>query len=206
MKRIIACAFLLPVVAMGQEASQISYDYFDFDYARTDWDLGSDEIAGSGWGGRLSVGIRDHVYVGADYRTWDADGAVGGSTFKKLGFGVHGELNDNWSLFGEVGFKSQDIDVGGGNIEDDPGYIAGGARWAIAEGYELRFSADFYEGGKGTPAGVGESSVTFGGDIYLTEAVALLFELNENDDNTTTFMVGMRFYHKKDSSNLRRSR
>jgi hypothetical protein len=206
MKRIIACALLLPAVATAQDANEISYDYFDFSYTRMDWDAGSTEIDGTGWGGRLSVGIRENVFVNAEYRDWNADGASGGSTFKKLGFGVHGEVGDAWSLFGEVGFKSQDIDIGGGNVEDDPGYIAGGARWAVADGFELRFIADFYEKGKGTPAGVGESSVTFGGDIYMTDAVTLMFEVNENDDNTTSFLIGMRFYHKKDSSNLRRSR
>jgi hypothetical protein len=206
MKRIIACALLLPAVASAQDGNEISYDYFDFNYSRMDWDAGMTEIDGTGWGGRLSVGIREHVFINAEYRDWNADGASGGSTFKKLGFGVHGELSDNWSLYGEVGFKSQDIDIGGGNWEDDPGYIGGGARWYVAEGYELRVSADFFESGKGTPPGVGESSVTIGGDIYLTEVATLLFELNENDDNTTTFMVGMRFYHTKDSDNLRRPR
>jgi len=206
MKRIIACALLLPALATAQDVNDISYDYFDFNYSRMDWDAGSTEIAGSGWGGRLSVGIRDNVFVNAEYRDWDADGVSGGSTFKKLGFGVHGDVSDNWSVFGEVGFKSQDIDLGGGNVEDDPGYIGGGARWAVADGYELRFSADFYNGGKGTPIGVGESSITFGGDIYLTDVATLTFEVNENDDNTTTFLVGMRFYHKKDTSDLRRSR
>jgi len=206
MKRIIAGVLLLPTVALAQGTNEVSYDYFDFDYFRTDWDTGFDELAGTGWAGRFSVGIRDHVYISGEYRDWDVDGVDSGSTYKRLGFGVHGNLGERWSLFGEAGFKSLDLDLGLGNVEDDPGYIAGGARWYLADGYELRVSADWSEAGKGTPVGVGESTVTFGGDIYLTDVAALTIEVQENDDNTTTFMMGLRFYHKKDSSDLRPSR
>lgn len=206
MKRIIALAMLLPTVAMAQDASQVSYDYFDFDYFRTDWDLGSSEVAGTGYALRFNVGIRDHVYLSTEYRAWDMEETDAGSTYKRLGFGVHGAIGKRFSLFGEAGFKSLDLDVGTGNVQDDPGYIAGGARWYVAEGYELRVSGDYSPAGKGTPAGAGESSVTFGGDIYLTEVATLSLELTENDDNTTTFMLGMRFYHKKDSANLRQRR
>ncbi len=94
MKRSIAWVLLLPSVALAQESDQISYDYFDFDYFRTDWDMGADEVAGTGWAGRFSVGIRDHVYVGGEYRTWDFDGIPDRSTYKRLGFGVHGAIGD----------------------------------------------------------------------------------------------------------------
>lgn len=206
MKRIIAGALLLPSIALAQGTNEVSYDYFDIDYFRTDWDAGADELAGTGWAGRFSVGIREHVYVGGEYRAWDIDAVDGGSTFKRLGFGVHGALGERFSLFGEVGFKSLDLDLGAGNVEDDPGYIGGGARWYVGDGFELRVSADWSESGKGTPVGVGESSVSLGGDVYLTEVATLSFDFNENDDNTTTFMIGMRFYHKKDSGGLRQTR
>jgi hypothetical protein len=206
MKRIIAAALLLPSLAFAQGSNEISYDYFDIDYFRTDWDTGMNEVDGTGWAGRFSVGIRDHVYVGGEYRTWDFEGVDDRSSYKRLGFGVHGAIGERWSLFGEVGFKSLDLDLGSGNVEDDPGYIGGGARWYVADGYELRFSADFSEAGKGTPAGVGETSMTFGGDIYLTDVATLTIELNENDDNTTTFLIGMRFYYTKDPSDLRATR
>jgi len=205
MKRIIAWILLLPSAAMAQETSQVSYDYFDFDYFRIDWDAGSTEIDGTGWAGRFSVGIREHVYLGGEYRTWDSDGVADRSTFKRIGIGVHGGLGQRLSIFGEVGFKSLDLDLGTGNVEDDPGYIGAGVRWQVADGYELRLGADFSEAGKGTPAGVGETSVTVGGDIYLTDTAALSVEVNENDDNTTTFMLGLRFYHKK-SGDLRQRR
>lgn len=206
MKRIIALVMLSPSVALAQEANEISFDYFDFNYFRTDWDAGATEVDGAGWGGRFSIGIREHVYLGGEYRSWEPDGVDGGSTFKRFGFGVHGAINDKWSLFGEAGFTSLDLDLGAGNIEDDPAYFSGGARWAVADGYELRLSADFSEAGKGTPTGRGEAAVTFGGDIYLTDAAAISIEVNENDDNTTSFMIGLRFYHKKDSSGLRQTR
>ena len=192
MKRIIALVMLVPSVALTQETNQISYDWFDFDFFRTDWDLGATETSGTGFAGRFSVGIREHVYVAGEYRNWEPSGVDGGSTFKRIGFGVHGNVGERWSLFGEAGFTSLDLDLGAGNVEDDPAYISGGARWYVADGYELRISADFSEKGKGTPIGRGESSVTFGGDIYVTDAGAITLEFNENDDNTTSFLIGFR--------------
>lgn len=206
MKRIIACAFLMPALSLAQEAHEISYDHFDFDYIRTDWDAGTTEVAGTGWGGRFSVGIREHVYIAGGYQSWEADGIADRSTFKRLGFGVHGELSERLSLYGEAGFKSIDLDLGAGNVEDDPGYLGGGARWNVADGYELRIGAEFSEDRKGTLPGAGETSITIGGDIYLTNAAALAIEVTENDDNTTSFLIGMRFYHKKDRGNLRQRR
>lgn len=203
MKRIIACAFLLPGMALAQDSSQISYDFFDFNYVRTDWDAGSTEIDGTGWGGRFSVGIREHVFLSGEYRSWEPDGVSDRSTYKRFGFGVHGDIGERWSVYGEGGFKSLDLDLGFGNVEDDPGYIGAGARWAVADGYELRVAADFSEAGKGTPAGVGETTVTLGGDIYLNDVAAFTIEVQENDDNTTSFLFGLRFYHKKDTGGFR---
>jgi hypothetical protein len=205
MKRIIALAALLPAAALAQEPN-VSYDYFDFSYFRTDWDAGVLEVDGSGWAGRFSVGIRDHLFVGGEYRSWDPDGVDGRSTFKRIGIGAHWEAGENWSFFGEAGFKSIDLDLGGGNMEDDPGYVGGGARWYVTDGYELRFSAEYSEERKGTLPGYGEVSVLFGGDIYLTDVATLSLEVQENDDNTTTFLLGMRFYHKKDTSDFRQRR
>lgn len=211
MKRIIACALLLPAAGLAQESSQISYDYFDFDYFRTDWDAGAIETDGAGWGGRFSVGIRERVYITGGYQSWEPDGVSGGSTFKKLGFGLHGDIGQRWSLYGEAGFKSIDIDLGGpsplsNNVEDDPGYFGAGARWYVADGYELRVGAEFSEDRAGSLPGAGESTVFVGGDVYLTDAAALTVEMSENDDNTTTFLIGLRFYHKKDSGGLRQRR
>ena len=203
MKRIIALVMLLPSVALTQESSEISYDYFDFDYFRTDWDAGTTEINGTGWAGRFSVGIRDHVYVGGEYRSWDPDGVSGRSTYKRLGFGVQGAVSESVGIFGEAGFTSLDLDLGAGNIEDDPAYLAGGVRWTVSEGYELRLSAAFTEAGKGTPLGRGETSLTIGGDIMITDSAAISIEVTENDDNTTSFMLGLRIFPKKEASAIR---
>jgi hypothetical protein len=211
MKRFLALALLMPAASMAQD-DNVSYNYFDIDYFRTDWDFGDTEIAGEGWMGRFSVGIRNHVYIAGEYRSWDFDGSdlidgfEHGSTYKRFGFGVHGSLGENWSLYGEAGFKSLDLDLGAGNFEDDPGYLGGGARWYVADGYELRLGAEYSEVGQGTPPGFGEIALTFGGDIYVTDAAAISIDVTEDDENTTTFIMGLRFYPKKDTSDLRQYR
>jgi hypothetical protein len=196
---------LLPAVTLAQE-DNVSYNFFDIDYFRTDWDFGTSESSGTGWMGRFSVGIRNHVFVTGEYRAGELDESDLGSTYKRLGFGVHGSIGDNWSIYGEAGFKSYDLDSGSGNVEEDPGYFGGGIRWYLSDGFELRFAADYNELGSNSPAGIGEVSMSVGGDIYVTDAAALTIEVAEDDENTTTFLIGMRFYPKKDTSALRQSR
>lgn len=206
MKRTLALALLLPSLALAQEPNQLIYDYFDFGYQRTDWDIGSSTIATNGWSGQFSIGIREHVYLTGGYDAFDAKGVDGGSTYKRLGFGMHGGVGQRGSLFGELGFQSYDLDFGAGNMSSDPGYAAAGIRWNVADGYELRGTARYTETRKGTPAGIGQTALTVGGDIYLTNVAALSIDVTQDDESTTTFRIGMRFYHKKDSSDLRQRR
>ena len=203
MKRLIALAALLPITALAQESNETSYDYFDFNYFGNNWDLGPSSLDGSGYAGRLSVELRDHLFMMADYSVWDFDGVSGSSAQKDFGLGVHFDLGKRWSIFGGGGIRTLDLDLGSGKSQEENGFITGGARLQVADGYEIRVSADYADL---TPVRSGETSVTVGGDIYLTDVIALSLDFNLNDDDTTTFMVGMRFYHKKDTSNLRKRR
>jgi hypothetical protein len=203
MKRILLLAILLPAPLFAQNTADTSYNYFDFNYFGTNWPFGPSSIDGSGYSARFSVALRDHLFLTGEYGAWDFDTIPRGSTTTSVGFGSNWEFGEKWSVFGLAGFRSIDLDLGLGNQEQENGYIGGGARWQIADGYELRFAADFADL---TPARRGKSSVTVGGDIFLTEVVAISLDANVNDDEATIFSIGLRFYHDRTSDNLRQRR
>jgi hypothetical protein len=138
-----------------------------------------------------------------DYSSWDFDDISGGSTSTTLGLGTNWDLSDRFSVYGAAGFRSIDLDLGAGNLEEETGFIAGGVRWQVANGYELRFGADYADL---SPVRANEASVTIGGDIFITDTLALSLELNEHDDDATTFLIGIRFYHRNEASSLRQRR
>lgn len=203
MKRIITLALLLPTPLLAQQdANSTSYNYFDGSYYGVNWDVpAAPDLDGSGFMGRFSIEVRPHLFMTGSYTAWDFDTVAGSSKTTSLGIGSNWDLGRRWSIFGVAGFRTIDLDIGAGNMEDESGYLSGGARLQLGRGFEARVSADYQDL---SPAA--ETSVTIGGDIYLTEAIALAIDLNQADDDTTSIVVGIRFYHDKDSSSLRQRR
>ena len=203
MKRFLPLALLLPATVLAQEPFETSYNYFDVNYLGTSWDLGPADVDGNGYSARFSVALREHLFLLGDYAAWEFDGSSGGSTGTTLGLGSNWVLKDKWSVWGAAGFRSIDLDIGLGNVEEETGFLSGGVRWQVSDGYELRFSADFADL---SPARTGELRAMIGGDIYLTETVALSLEASQTEDESTSFLIGLRFYHDRDSSGYRQRR
>lgn len=203
MKRILPLALLLPAPLLAQESNEASYNYFDVDYVDTNWDTGAGSVDGNGYSGRFAVAVRDHMFLTGEFSAWEFDGIPGSSQTAALGIGTNWSLKPRWSVFGAAGVRSIDLDLGAGNAEADNGFAAGGVRWQVADGFELRLLADYSDL---SPARTGEVSVTLGGDIFLTDVVSLSLEVNENEDDATTYMIGLRFYHDRESSGLRQRR
>jgi hypothetical protein len=204
MKRLFALAVFVPTFALAQETDPVSYDYFDLDYVGSNWDVGGADVDSSGVGGTFSIDIRDQFFIFGDYQTWEFDDfGDAGSTSKTLGLGKAFDIAERWSIYGSLGFRMLDLDVGLGNVEDEGGVVAGGARWRFADGFELRFGAEYADVGD---TGIGEASFHVGADLHLTDVIALTVGLNENEEEITTWKIGVRFYPTKDSSRLRQRR
>jgi hypothetical protein len=203
MKRLLALAVFAPTFALAQESDPVSYDYFDFEYIGSNWDVGAADFDASGVGGKFSIDIRDQFFIFGDYQTWEFDDLDAGSVSKTFGLGKAFDIAENWSIYGSLGFRILDLDVGLGNVEDEGAVVAGGARWRFADGFELRFGAEYADVGD---TGIGESSAHVGADFHLTDVVALTVELNENEEEVTTWKFGVRFYPSNDSSSLRQRR
>jgi len=204
MKRLLALTLLAPAFALAQPSNGVSYDYFDFDYMGSTWDFAGGDMDASGIGGKFSIDFRDQFFIFGDYHTWEFDdlGDVG-SVSKTLGLGKAFNFGERWSVFGAAGFRMLDLDVGLGNVEDEGGVVAGGARIRFGDTFELRFGAEYADV---ADTGIGETTATVGGDLHLTDVVALTVEFAENDEEISTWTIGVRFYPGNDSSALRQRR
>lgn len=203
MKRLLGLVILLPAPLWAQQNYETSYDYFDANYLGVNWSVPSaTDLDGNGITGRVSIQVRDHLFLTGLYSAWDFDGVDGSSMQKDFGIGSNWTFR-RFSIYGAAGIRSLDLDVGTGNMKKHSGYATAGARLQLGRAFEVRASADYADM---SPVRTGETSVTVGGDIYLTEVIALSLEASQHEDDTTSYLVGFRFYHRKDSSNMRKRR
>ena len=203
MKRLFALAAMLPTAVLAQESDSVSYSYFDFNYLGTSWDNATTNLDGNGYSGRFSIAIRDHMFIFGSYEAWEFDDVDGGSTAKSIGIGSDWALGDKFSFYGALGLADLDLDAGTGNVEDNAALLTGGIRWAIGNGFELRAAGEYAEL---SDTGTGDTSIVIGGDIFLTDVVALTIEWVENEEDTSTYLLGVRFYPSRDSFSYRRRR
>jgi hypothetical protein len=204
MKRLLALAVFAPAFAFAQDNSDVSYDYFDLDYVGSSWDVGAADLDASGLGGKFSIDIRDQFFLFGGYHEWEFDGlGDAGSVEKTIGAGKAFEFGERWSIYGGLGIRLLDLDVGLGNLEDEGALAIGGARLRFGEYFEVRAGAEYADIGD---TGLGETSISIGGDLHLTDVVALAIELSENEEEVSTLTIGVRFYPSNDSSSLRQRR
>jgi hypothetical protein len=209
MKRILALALFVPGVALAQD-NEVSYDYFDFDYLASTWDLAGPGDDSSGIGGKFSIDFSSRYFMFGDYHAWEMDDPVvgdPGSVAKTIGLGKAGKFGQRWSLYGGVGFRSLDLDVGTGNMQEEGAVVIGGARLRFADTFEVRVGAEYADVVSTAMSGIiGEASVIAGFDLHMTDVAAITMEIKENEENVTSWSVGIRFYPTKETNQLRQRR
>jgi hypothetical protein len=209
MKRILALALFVPGVTLAQD-NEVSYDYFDFDYLASTWDLAGPGDDSSGIGGKFSIDFSSRYFMFGDYHAWEMDDPVvgdPGSVAKTIGLGKAGKFGQRWSLYGGVGFRSLDLDVGTGNMQEEGAVVIGGARLRFADTFEVRVGAEYADVVSTAMSGIiGEASVIAGFDLHMTDVAAITMEIKENEENVTSWSVGIRFYPTKETNQLRQRR
>jgi len=209
-KRLLALALFAPAVTLAQE-NEVSYDYFDFDLLTTTIDVGPTDEDGHGIGGKFSIDFSSRYFMFGDYHAWELNDIAGepGSVAKTIGLGKAGKFGQRWSIYGGIGFRSLDLDIGNANptMQEEGGVVMGGARIRFADSFEVRVGAEYADVVTSAMSGIiGEASVTAGMDLHMTDAVAITMEYKENEESASTLTVGVRFYPTKDTSQLRQRR
>ena len=202
MKRIGVLPLLwLPALGLAQpQVDEISYHYLEVGFVDADLDVpGGEDLGGDGYGFEYSVDIRDHVHLFGAYERFDIDDIDGDATRKLLGIGTHWGLTPKLSVFGRFAYTDVALDVGGGNVGDDGATVMGGLRYMFGNGWEVRGGAEHVE----LDDGGGETYFTFGGNVFLTDVVALSLDFDDRDGDTVA-LLSLRFYWDNDSGPSRR--
>lgn len=196
---ILAAALLLPATVLAQ-GNEISYSYLDLGYLAANIDVADSadlDASGISLGGSVEVGDRGHLF--ARYERAELDDAEAVDFDERVfGGGVQFALFDALSVYGRFGLAdvNVDADIGFGEFSasDDGIYAAGGARYLLLDTLELRGGVEYYD----LEDGGDDTFVTLGGEYFLTDVVALTFDVSIHED-AEMLVIGGRIYPGKDS-------
>jgi hypothetical protein len=185
---------LLPAFASAEPgADQSSYHYLSLGLTDTSFDVPGPDLEGNGFALEFSAVARDHVHLFGSYEAFDFDDAGDADGERRtFGVGTHFGLTDRLSVFGRFGYIDTDVDLGAGNVDDDGGLVSAGLRYSIGDSWEVRGGAEYVsldDAGSST-------SFTLGGDMFITDAVAVSLDAADRDDSTL-LVLGLRFYFDK---------
>jgi hypothetical protein len=185
---------LLPGLALAEpRTDQSSYHYLSVGLTDTTFDVPGPDLKGNGFALEFSAVAREHVHLFGGYEAFDFDDAGDADGERRMfGVGTHFGLTDRLSVFGRFGYVDTDVDLGAGNVDDDGGILSAGLRYSIAEAWEIRGGAEYMsldQAGSST-------SFTLGGDMFITDAVAVSLDASDRDDSTV-LVLGLRFYFDK---------
>lgn len=186
---------LAPALAFAQSnEDQVSYRYLALGLTDVSYDVPGPNVKGSGLGLEYSTDAREHVHLFAAYDVFDLKDVGNDANGDRRAFGVGTQfsLTDRLSVYGRFGYLDTDVDLGNGNVDDSGGLVVGGLRYALGKGWEVRGSAEYVSLDK---AG-SDSYFTIGGDMFMTDAVALSLDAADRD-GSRTIMLGVRFYFDK---------
>jgi hypothetical protein len=199
MKRFIIVAALLPLSAMAQPVvDEVNYHYLEMGLLATERDFPGGDIDGRGRA-RLnySFPIRDHIHLfagieGVTYKDVPPD-TSGKSRAKEIGIGTHFNFGRRLSVYGRFAYTDLDLTLGPVSTSDDGASVTAGVRFIPAAGYEIRGHARY----RNLDNASSDTTFGVGGDIYMTDVVALTLDLSVGDDENA-ILVGARFYFGQD--------
>lgn len=199
---ILAAALLLPATVLAQ-GDEISYSYLDVGYLAANIDAADSDLDASGvsLGGSVAVGDRGHLFALYERAELDEAEAVD-FDWRVFGGGVQFAPLDALSVYGRFGLADVNIDpdlgFGEFSVSDEGIYAAGGVRYLLLDTLELRGGVEYYN----LEDGGDDTLVTLGGEYFLTDVVALTFDLSVHED-AEMFVIGGRFYPGKDPDTRR---
>ncbi len=197
MRKITVLALLLaPCLAFAQAGSKdVSYHYLQLGLQNVNYDVPGPNIKGTGLSLDYSVEARPHVNLFALYDAFDFKDA-GDTDGQRRGFGVgaHFSPTERFSIFGRFGYLNTDVDLGSGNVDRTGGLVGAGVRYMIGNGWEIRGGAEYAD----LDNGGSSTYYDLGGDMYMTDAIALSLDAADRD-GSTAITLGLRFYFDKQS-------
>lgn len=179
---------LLPLVCAAQP-DQVDYLYLDVAYSKAETDVPGGDVEANGLAFEVSVPIRDHIHLVGGYGASELEDNANADGVEKY-FGVGTDWSwRRFSVYGQAGFIDVESDLGAGTVEDDGLFLAGGIRYMVTPGWEVRGGAEYLD----LDLNDTDTSVFIATDLFLTDVVSLTVRVSGNDD-TTAVSIGGRFY------------
>lgn len=180
---ILALAASSPVIAQD-----ISYNYLELTYSRTEIDAGFADVDGDGFGfrGSIEVGNMWHVFAGIGQA--DLDQGVDYDQIV-IGGGLHTALAQNMSLFLDLAYINLDAAGPGGSFDEDGLGTALGLRMQLRPQLEVSGAISY------TDLDDSDSETGIGGAAWyeFNRMFAVGAEVGFADD-TTEYGLGVRYY------------
>jgi Ax21 family sulfation-dependent quorum factor len=181
---------LVAALPLSAQASELSYNFVELDYARLNVDDGGADFDPDGFGLKGSFALGNQFYGFGSYLRGSDE--VGGVDFDldqtQLGVGYHHGVSDKADFIGELGWINQGVDIEGlGDADADGGRLSAGFRGQLAENFEGYAKANYTDGGDFD----GDFSGTLGAQVKLNPTWGVTGEAEFGSD-ADLYMVGLR--------------
>lgn len=180
---------LLALVLAGPVfAGDLSYNFIEGRYQKVEFDAGSIDVDGDGFGIGGSFEINENVFAVASYSTADFDFGIDLNQLS-LGVGYHVDVSPNADFFATLSFVRAEVEASGFGSEDEDGFGAAiGMRGMVSDQVELFGTLSYVDLGDDDGTAIG------GGALYsFTDTFALGANI-EFDDDVTTYGISARLY------------
>lgn len=192
MKRILLLLLLAPAIGQAQSSiDDLSYSWLRVGYILGELDVPGDNVDLGGLSVDGSVEVRDHLLLFASYDSQELDDFPNVTMQQRtVGIGVHFDLGNRLSLFGQLGYYDIGVNDNVVSADDDGARAIAGVRLMPWSGFEIRGGVDHLE----LDTSGGDTGVFVGGDLWLTDQFALTADVTSRDDSISALFGGRIYF------------
>jgi Ax21 family sulfation-dependent quorum factor len=190
MKRSLMALALAAVLPLSAQASELSYNFVELDYARLNVDGAGADFNPTGFGLKGSFAFGDKFYGFGSYLRGSDD--VSGTDVDldqtQLGLGYRHAVSDSADFIGELSWIDQGVDIEGlGSDNASGGRLSAGFRGQLAKNFEGYAKANYTDGGDFS----GDFSGTLGAQVKFNPTWGVTGEAEFGSD-ADVYMLGLR--------------
>lgn len=181
-------SLLALVLASPAFAGGLSYNFIEGQYQKVEFDEGSIDVDGDGFGIGGSFELNENVFVLASYASADFDFGIDLNQLA-IGAGYAVEISETADFFATLSFIRAEVEASGFGSLDDDGFGATiGVRGMVSERVELFGTLSYVDLGDDDSTAIG------GGALYNVTDIFALGANVEFDEDVTSYGVIARIY------------
>jgi Ax21 family sulfation-dependent quorum factor len=190
MKRSLMALALAAALPISAQASELSYNFIELDYAKLNIDGAGSDFDPDGFGLKGSFAFGEQFYGFGSYLRGSEE--VSGVDFDidqtQLGLGYRHGVSDSADFIAELSWLNDSVDIEGfGDADANGGRLSAGFRGAMAENFEGYAKANYTDGGDFD----GDFSGTLGAQVKFNKTWGVTGEAEFGSD-ADIYMLGLR--------------